>query len=103
MLDLLIEVEDRLNAFEIYLEKLNFIIQNQLDETEGRINWLRENRKLNTLIESSLERVYMNLDIANDYRHELQGILEEFKEFISQEEKAAEEREEAAANEIQGN
>lgn len=75
MLDV-IEVNERLVEMSLLIKKLNFVIQNQLNETENRIERLKNNGSLDILFESGLERCFMNLDIANDYRAELQKLIE---------------------------
>lgn len=85
MLDV-IEVNERLVEMSLLIKKLNFVIQNQLNETENRIEWLKNNGKLERLFESGLERCFMNLDIANDYRAELQKLIENTLEETNKEE-----------------
>ena len=75
-----IEIEDKLNEIEIETEKLNFSIQNALNEIEETRRNLIEKGLLDVLASSNLERIYKFIDIALDYNQKALYCQEEAKE-----------------------
>lgn len=96
MLDVneVIEVEDKLNEVQIEGNKLDFAIQNALNEIEEtKANLILENKR-GVIIDSNLERIYTFIDIALDYKMKALKSNEEARELItSLVEKAREEAE----------
>ena len=75
-----IEIEDKLNEIEIETEKLNFSIQNALNEIEETRRNLIEKGLLDVLASSNLDRIYKFIDIALDYKEKVLNCQEEAKE-----------------------
>lgn len=81
MLDVneVIEIEDNLNALGIEARKLDFTIQNALNEVEETKSFLIENGFLDVLAKVNLDRIYNYLDIALDYKQTIQNFQKEAK------------------------
>jgi len=83
MLNRLIEVNDKLNELKVNVEKLDFILQNELNKLEDRIDYLKENDKIEVLFSSGIEKNYLSLNIANDYKHIISKTIDQAEEELS--------------------
>lgn len=81
-----IEIFDSLDQIQAAQEKEEYILNDLLSAVEENIKYLKDNRKEAVLIDADLERVFIYLNILNDYRNAAKEGAAILQDLISQEE-----------------
>ncbi len=82
----LMELADQISELDVIAEKFATELECIINDTENNITSLKDAGDYNTLYNSDLERLFIRLNIVNDYKHYLKLKIDYIQELLLKDE-----------------